>query len=54
MVQETDMTEGWMLFFLLVVLGLLVIFGVIDNAIGSRDDERRRHAPEPGENLHRR
>ncbi len=49
------MTEGQMLFILLVVLGLLVIIGVLDRARCSHEDERRRHGPKSGENLpHRR
>lgn len=35
------MTEGWMLFLLLVLLALLVIVGLIDRARRSREDERQ-------------
>jgi hypothetical protein len=35
------MTEGWVLAILIVLLGLLVLVGIIDNALISDDDERR-------------
>jgi hypothetical protein len=36
------MTEGWVLGIFVVLLGLLVLVGLIDNAFISHDDERRR------------
>jgi hypothetical protein len=36
------MTEGWVLAIFIALLGLLVLVGIIDNALISRDDERRR------------
>jgi hypothetical protein len=35
------MTEGWVLAIFIALLGLLVLVGIIDNALISRDDERR-------------
>jgi hypothetical protein len=36
-----DMTEGWVLAILVVLLGLLVLVCIVDNASISRGDEKR-------------
>jgi hypothetical protein len=35
------MTEGWVLAIFVVLLGLLVLIGIVNNASSSHDDERR-------------
>jgi hypothetical protein len=35
------LTEGWVLAIFIVLLGLLVLVGIINNALVSHEDERR-------------
>jgi hypothetical protein len=48
------MTEGQLLFLLLIFLGVLVIIGIVESALGSHEDGRRHHGSAANKSVPRR